>query len=247
MVRNLYDRGFMGMPEMHRWHCTCDDCSFYSGWLFRAQTDSSCSGEVITSILHHDPEDERFHPDVFDILQDAALETDSEPGMAAGLHVHVGIGHLSARQMDDAFRAFWTHERMLVELARGRFPRTRGGNEMVRDVIDLDGWDSVREARIAHQQNDRHNNLNMNTGHDTWEFRLWNSTRSAWRLEMFTRLSVALVDPGVVALMLEDDDCSNLDDVLLDAGHERCAELVHRQFTYNREVWHTAPSTLTNL
>jgi hypothetical protein len=95
-----------------------------------------------------------------------------------------------------------------------------------------------------HRHNDRHNNLNVRTRRPTWEFRLWNSTRSAWRMELFTRLSVALVDHGVALSLLDANpgrrgrsvsnaQVDRLRSALNHNGHHECADLVTRQRLYH--------------
>lgn len=281
LTRYLYDLGLTSDSSMHRWHCECEGCALDSGFLFRAQTDSSCAGEIITGILHHDPEDGRHHPDVFDVLQAAALEVDAEPGLQAGMHVHVGISHLTTGQQANVLWAYLRYEAILQHIAAGRWQQQRRNNDSARQAIayalegrDPDGHhnpldaiasiedsvpqgEAMRNVRLyvyeEHRCNDRHTNLNVNTGHGTFEFRLWNSTRSAWRMEMFTRLSVALVDPAVVDAMLSTDlprrttraAVDRFATLLLDAGHDRAAELVDRQATYLVDTAPTAPSSLT--
>ncbi len=279
LTRYLFAAGLVGQQQMCRWHCPCDLCSLDSGFLFRAQTDSSCSGEIITSILHHDPANFHYNADVFTILENAAVETDAEPGLEAGMHVHVGVSHLTPAQLDKAFWAYLRYEHLLMRLAGGRWPNQRAdANTMVRDCVSLHLRDlaggparttvatiaAIEESgrRLAnirqdvtytHRHNDRHSNLNLSTGHGTWEFRLWNSTRSAWRMELFTRLSVALVDPAVVDRLLKTplkprvtrQLADSLSCLLHDAGHERAAELTDRQATYSWGSAATAPSTLT--
>lgn len=275
LTRHLYHAGLVGMPQMCGWHCQCDFCQLGSGFLFRAQTDSSCSGEIISDILHHDPHDERHSAEVFALLQNAAVEVDAEPGPNAGLHVHVGIAHLSGRQMDDALWAYLRYEPLLIKLAAGRFDAQRCSNDSVtsqcsydlrrrfRSEFVIDAIESIEASpnlrderqllREMHAGHDRHSNLNIATGKSTWEFRLWNSTRAAWRMEMLTRLSVALVDPDVNRRMLATDltrrvtrtTADRFAVLLHDAGHERCAELVDRQATYRWNAAILAPSTLT--
>lgn len=279
LTRHLYDLGHTGDADMHRWHCDCDGCQLDSGNLFRAQTDSSCSGELITEVLHHSPDDHRYMPDVFDILQAAALEVDAEPGLTAGMHVHVGIGHLSGVQLRSALWAYMRYESVLCALAAGRWERQRENNESVRQLCSYPLHQFADEATNAtsamlhieehnddlsriqrdildeHQAHDRHSNLNLSTNHGTWEFRLWNSTRSAWRMEMFTRLSVAMVDPTVVDALnasafpqrTTPQAVDRFATLLLDHGHDRCAELVDRQARYSVEGAACAPSTLTSL
>lgn len=261
------------------WHCRCPNCALDNGFLFRGQTDSSCSGEVISRILHHDPADSRHVPEVFDILQDASVAVDAEPGLQAGMHVHVGIGHLDRANLRDALWAYLRHEPLLVKLAAGRFVSQRANNSALRDIhsYTLARWSdnaysrasecitaiesgatdvSLRDAKEylvdEHYDCDRHSNLCINTRHQTWEFRLWNSTRAAWRMELHTRLSVAMVDPDVVRALLAMPmgritraHAERFMVAIADAGHNETAHLLERQIAYAWERADSAPSSLT--
>ncbi len=263
---------------MHAWHCNCRSCRFDSEWLFRAQTDSSCSGEIISTILHHDPTHDAHVADVFDILQEAAVATDAEPGLRAGLHVHVGMSSRSENKRRFLW-AFLRSEPMLQLLAAGRFTSQRSNNTSLQSLLayglrDFGGTDryastpetiaaieegnsidsAMRWAMGEQECADRHSNLNVNTGHGTWEYRLWNSTRSAWRLEMFTRVSVALVDPTVaramIAAPLPTHDVPSVRafaDLLSDCNHTEAGLLVSRQADYAEHDAAFAPSTLTQV
>lgn len=187
------------------------------------------------------------------------------------------------RVVNDAGReAFWAYlrwERVLIKLAAGRFQTQRAANyEVLTSVTDYlrnhyqtgsgigpatvahleagDELDVVKAiAYDSHYRSDRHSNLNLRTGKPTWEFRLWNSTRAAWRMELWTRLSVALVDPAVVQTLNEAElvhrvtpaAFERLASYLDNCGHSRAAELVERQSTYARDIAPTAPSSLTVL
>ncbi len=281
LTRHLYEQGHTGQVGMCPWHCSCNYCAFGTGnFLFRAQTDSSVprGGEIITNILHHDPNHARHAEDVFGILQRAAVEVDAEPGLDAGLHVHVGIQHLNADELNRAFWAYLRYENVLNSIAAGRWVANRGANNNVMSTVnylltDYAGGDdrgldaiatiednglenrTMRTIRDEAYGGDRHTNLNMRTNHGTWEYRLWNSTRAAWRMEMYTRLSVALVDPEVNAAMLAAPltrrvtrrAIDRFASLLMDCGHDTAADLVDRQATYSTDRAETAPSTLTQL
>jgi hypothetical protein len=87
-----------------------------------------------------------------------------------------------------------------------------------RWVLTTDRVDGRRKRALYnsavefHAMADRHSNLNISTGHGTWEYRLWNSTRSAWRMQLWIRLSLALMDENVYNAMYE----APMDDVTLD-------------------------------
>lgn len=85
---------------------------------------------------------------------------------------------------------------------------------------------------------DRHSSLATRTRYGTFEFRLWNSTRSAWRMELFILASQAWMDPRVVSALSQVDMAENdhqnigLFAEVLNAHHSRAAELVTRQLAY---------------
>lgn len=286
-LRALHERGYAPTPDMHRWHCDCTTCRFSGvGHLFRGQTDSSCSGEIISSVnrlrtgrdlanAYIDTETGRVSSrDAFQALQDAAVEFDAEPGTRSGFHVHVGVDHLNEDNKIKAVYNLARWEQLLYDIAAGSLPiGARGENRRYQDdhlprahqlaqqtrrfssaeyprreVIDGftvdpdDGYiiapapeaQSIERVlyRVASEA-DRHSSLNLRTNHGTWEFRLWNSTRSAWRMEMFCHLSLALVEPDVILAMYDtpDDnlDLDTFEAIIREQYNSDLAEMVARQ------------------
>lgn len=283
--RALNREGLTPTTDMHRWHCDCSNCGFGGArFPFRGQTDSSCSGEIISSINTIDGDtfdmDEAWIPNgqggrmgsraAMAALQEAAVEHDAEPGTRSGFHVHVGVDHLDEAQKIKAVYNLCRWEELLYELAAGSLPHgLRNENQryqtqhlmLARDRLNMetnngnphadivDGWQTdLRDGyRIRRAGNleidyhlyqialgaDRHSSLNLRTGHGTWEYRLWNSTRSAWRMEMFCSLSLAMVEPGVIAAMADvpDDELSldHFEEILRTNIHTDVVELVQRQ------------------
>src|SRR5205814_1718290 len=110
----------------------------------------------------------------------------------------------------------------------------------------------------THSVSDRHSNLNICPRRvPTWEFRLWNSTRVAWRMEMFAGLSVALMDPAVTIALAELSPpqrfrtaaagVTNIADACITAGHPRVAALLERQAEYLNNRAASVPSLFTAL
>lgn len=203
-------------------------------------------------------------------LQDAAVEADAEPGMSAGIHVHVKQP-AGERERARAFLAFVTWEDALINLAQGRFAYLRDMNRRVRTDVtqylynygDIQGSSRSRSAQAvdvlnalvgrartgdeygraydlycSHYDADRHSHLSVNTRFGTWEFRIWNSTRSAWRIEMACRMAVAWATPAFVdALIAHEGVRRNVGDLLSVIaegwqGDDRLAALVNRQMNY---------------
>jgi hypothetical protein len=59
--------------------------------------------------------------------------------------------------------------------------------------LDL-GRNQIDTILLQAIQRDRHVDLNFNNRHNTWEFRAFNATNAAWRIELACRLSVAFVE-----------------------------------------------------
>lgn len=258
---NRKNRHMMPMAEMHRYHCDCGYCSI-PGSVLRAQTDSSCAGEIITTPFDN-WENAR---EVMAEIEEAAIEADGEPGIQAGLHVHVSLEESNPVHLIDSFIQFMRWEQVLVGVAAGRFEANRNANRHVaqdmRYLLEsefqrkyaglsvprgsvalinkvLARSDLYEKERIytTHRENDRHSNLNVRTRFQTWEFRLWNSTRVAWRMELWCRLSVALIDPVVTERLaaMEQPDLAGFRTVISD-WDRGTGQLLDRQVTYSNKV-----------
>jgi hypothetical protein len=246
VIAALTNDGYARQSAMHSYHCRCEECSFDSNNTFRAQTDSSCGGEIISGVFHaNDMETARA---AMEALQEAAVSSDAEPGEQAGFHVHVGIERLDTNGRADALWAFLRWEEVLGGLcATGRFPVVRPFNHRMVDLLGcvrlktiLDGigvwptllarepwysrygdmpmspsWceehldaDVLGQAKLTYldaaYEVDRHGWLNVSTrGHATFEYRLFNSTRAAWRMEMYCRVALLMVNCDALPDLLD--------------------------------------------
>lgn len=151
-------------------------------------------------------------------LQECAVEVDAEPGYSSGFHVHVDMSGADTSVRSTVWLAFMMWEPFLSRVAAGRFPMLRDMNQSVMGITSLyvgnpvayimdsvqDEYrpGTIREMYDWFRRQDRHSNLNVRTNYDTFEFRVWNSTRSAWRMDLFSRLSVALCNPRVAAALV---------------------------------------------
>lgn len=286
LARIMHAAGHVGDDTLHNYTCDCDSCAVtrYDRTIgdnvydhddiynLRIKNDSSCGGELISKVWET-PTDSRVRKLWSDIEQ-AAVNVDSEPGLSAGFHVHVGREHLSLMQRGKLVLAFAAWEDALLNLASGRWPMNRGWNRVLSDelystfsdivhdynlhdipphtycgkvvshVRELSDDDAIarivyRDIARGHQDADRHTSMAFSDRHPTMEFRLWNSTRAAWRMELWCRLSLLIADPSFVNLMLAEwsrnvkaDDFVNLIAKHGDIGHTDTFYLAHRQLTY---------------
>ena len=239
--------------HLHSYHCDCGSCEFGSYQpAFRCQRDSSCGGEVISNILSTNDWD--FALGLMTGLQSAAVATDVEPGPLSGFHVHVDRRHLDDTDLGRLTWQFMRYERMLLaHVALASMNATRGFNTSVCDSTRYDT--SAREnnvlAAVGFPDEDdltdlgyfmrnnanRHGNLSMRSGHGTVEFRLWNSTRVAWRMEMFCRLSWLFAQPAFVQRLSDNLVVDSFDTFIACVGEfdVNTSALLLRQQRYNLE------------
>jgi len=198
VVRVLNERGLAGMDHLHHYHCDCEFCDPGGDWLFHAQSDSTCAGEII-SCPFTSWEEARV---AMQTLQDVLVECDAEIDSRAGFHVHVSgdwgeVNERLPRSTDLLFTWLPFEDWLLSEVVTGPLAVFRGGGNykistMLRSYMPntVDERWSLSETATWIRHNDRHVTLNLTRSDNRPEFRAWNATRSAWRMEMFARLSV---------------------------------------------------------
>jgi hypothetical protein len=255
LISLLYDDAMIPSPRKHDYHCGCDHCLFETGYNIKVQRDSSCGGEVITRPYTF-REWEEFK-ELTDHIQLRAVQADVKAGYDAGVHVHVTPPSTLTGKAK-AFSAFYLWQDELMKLAQGKDAYVREFNQMIgqTDQVYAPGrsmfalWlnqesitvESLAEhlrtnvdIRRSFYQNhneyaDRHTTLNTNTGHHTWEYRLWNSSRAAWRLRGYVAWSVALADPAVATEMLNvTPELRKLGSIFLNHGHALAGASLNRQ------------------
>lgn len=225
LIAALYERGFAAQQDgrLHSYHCDCTTCRALHSVTFRAQRDSSCGGEIISGIFT----DENWQGAVDSMyaLQEAALDVDAAIDMHCGMHVHIGGEDIA--NTEHLGMAWLGLEPLLWEhVADGAWGRRRNSNvllsTMICDVMQSDRvWERhdlypvperqlgtcpdqfVREYQNALRYRlqgmgwDRHCDLALAGHGGTYEFRIFNATRVAWRIELACRLSVAICQPDI--------------------------------------------------
>lgn len=178
VIRQLHATGYAGSAQLHGYHCECDTCS--EDYPYHGQTDSSCSGEIISNIRY--TSDPIANAEVMAALEDAACFVDAEPGYRSGFHVHVGRRHLPDSTAHgtfgaDAFWQFLRWEPVLINLAAGRFMQQRNGNNLTardsmthafRYILPCEGLTN----RLAAE---------LNALDDDHEIVAYGGTRRTWR------------------------------------------------------------------
>lgn len=213
VAAHLYGSGLSKSDYLHGYHCSCDQCAVVERHGVKppdihCQTDSTADGEFITRVLS-DWDDFRL---IAEGLSEAGTAVGATTGPRCGLHVHVGqrTDGVADEHNSVVPQAYLAYERYFTEIiAPGRSQQKRDMNTTLMQafrnyVVDgyagvrPDSWlDIGRPALYAHLlgviQRDRHVDLNFNTRLGTWEFRVFNATNSAWRMELAARMAVAFV------------------------------------------------------
>lgn len=202
--------------------------------MFHAQRDSSCGGEFITKVLD-DFEDTRWASQV---LMDALRAANASVNNNCGLHVHVSAAGLS--KVGGEYRwgssgnvplAYLLVERYIAELiAPGATRNKRDMNrtllQALRDYLGSDrawaencseSWASVNSTLQSAIDADRHVDLNISGNNNTYEFRVFNATTHAWRINLACRLSVAFVErhQDIIAACTENMESSDLVTIIM--------------------------------
>lgn len=211
----LYGAGLLASRRLHGYHCDCGECAFDNGWALRGQSDSSCSGEFISDIQTTSRFSEFQR--IVNAIQAAAFKTDAVAGTDAGFHVHVR----SSDEMDLAKigRAFILVESALMaDLSPGALYAQRGFNLHAGRALmqNVSSYVSMYDSEWVRTHEDvvwgwtyaseRHSNLWYSGRTGTMEFRLWNSTRSAWRMELYVRLSLLMCSDEFTDTVLAHSD-----------------------------------------
>lgn len=177
----------------------------------RAQRDSTADGEFISRVL----DDWDHLTTIVDALTEAARNAQATASARCGLHVHVDTSSdqtntdqrsHSRRIVPAAYLAF---ERYFTEIvAPGASVRKRDMNSTLMEAtrqfasdqygaaerwMDM-GRGAVDDMLLQTIGRDRHVDLNWSRRHETWEFRCFNSTNAAWRIELACRMAVAFVE-----------------------------------------------------
>jgi hypothetical protein len=114
-----------------------------------------------------------------------------------GLHVHVEASDLATRQLDVLNDLFVELQPALYRVAVGGFDAHRGP-EYCSPISKKEKYTLLSQPVSGRRYYDRAKYFGLNLGalnlQGTVEFRLWNSTRDAWRARLFAATSWALVE-----------------------------------------------------
>lgn len=233
----MYAKGLVLSTSLHGYHCGCADCRYDNPeGLFAAQRDCTVDAEFVSRILEHGSR--RANRAIHGIAG-AMQATGAAVHGSTGCHVHVAKDGLDAAGTARLFRLFNRYHRELDEIASGGQSRTRGYNPPpvggilpARDAL----WTAteLRESYGMYRApgGDWSGSWMSDRGHGTWEFRLWNATRMAWRMKTYVGLSVAMVEGAIDGADTTHDDPRPVEAVLRDyLSNDAWAGIIRQRYS----------------
>jgi hypothetical protein len=188
-----HDHDYYGDPDWyphngpHENHCCCGACRWGAS-LLRVHYDSTCDGELVSDPLDWPSDRARAL-----LVHLAGLfdEHGQQPGRQAGFHVHVSRQGRSAANVVAWFRHY---EPGLDCFARMDADGNRGYNRWLSGArTDSRGWSKPKNPAdpLTHTPG---KGMALAVRPATFEFRLWNSVVTEWRMYLAIELSAAFCD-----------------------------------------------------
>ena len=239
VLTHLYNGGHVSDDHLHAYHCDCNACDHHrSGPDWTGQEDCTADGEFVSRILTTGPEGDA----ALEAISAALIAGRASHSERVGMHVHTDAGPF--REDNDALVRMWrlwlTYQDDVGILARSHFSDVRsyngpnvtkphGGQPNVAGVLGYENADKVDRFFEAPPDEavgmlEDWTRRGPRTGRwlsggvdsGTFEFRLWNGTRSLWRIRMAVYVSVALTTAALDGYEARPGDGKSLLDAIGD-------------------------------
>lgn len=260
VIDHLYASGGLADEYRHEYHCgryghceLCDPARSTPDWT--CQEDCTADAEFISRILesHTDEADEALA-----ILGDALLDGRAEFDSDVGMHVHVNADPF--RDEPAAIARLWRlwlcYGNDVANLARGTDHGIRSyaagtrvtdsqvlgyrtDDERIAEFFDIDAGaayemlspDAARGGRTGRW-------LSGGTGSSTgtFEFRIWNATRTTWRLRLGVYVSTAIALAALNGYDAHPDSGDNLLAAIGDHLPDDVWMSVYKQLAYHDDT-----------
>lgn len=199
-VANELNAKGLCVDRQHSYHCSCEECNFNTGTLWRYQHDSTVDGEFITRVIG-----DWATLDWAIRSLGAAVKKVNKAGeypvhadTQTGLHVHVG--GFDQYYLSDTVGRYLLYERYVQWLGSGESRDKRPGMNItalnaIRELGQTRPGDTLTantggEMVVQQFRNDRHVDINFSRTNSTIEYRVFNSTTQPWQMELAVRLAV---------------------------------------------------------
>ena len=231
VLDTLYNLGVVPENALHGYHCGCEECRHTNygpndEWLFSAQEDCTVSAEFPSKVLEWGSDRAES---AFRAMERASVSAGAVLTGASGMHVHVAKPVQDEDVLGDKFthqeQTTWRLMRMFVryqdelrDIAMGHRDEVRRYNQemSVRDPatfwnLDLNGSANITRPRNAWYGNRAHpmwyadgSWLDTERHGPTYEFRLWNASKAAWRQRLCVGVSVAMTQAAADGVVVND-------------------------------------------
>lgn len=239
VLAHLYDAGHVRDDYFHDYHCgkgysSCDACDPHrSHHDWTGQEDCTADGEFVSRILTTG----QVGDDALANMADALVSARAVHSDRVGMHVHTDAGPF----VDDIpaivrlWRLWLTYEDDVATLARQSYGSVRSYNapagvpgvlgwqvrgredEAAQAFFDADHDDAYAMLDEYVRYGDRSGRwLSGGTGAGTWEFRIWNASRSLWRMRTAAYVSVGMTLAALNGHEARPDDGLSLLDAIAD-------------------------------
>lgn len=202
---------------LHSYHCSCDDCDPMTGKLIHAQEDCTCDGEFIARATPYASDDAEL---LFTTMAAAVVSGRAVVGDGAGFHVHVDRRDLTENANLRVAQLFLRYQDEFDQLATGNLGHVRSYNAKFGGYrSDLDYVWSLAPGRAKRDSIQRalqlfFKGMWLAKQRNTWEFRVWNSTRAEWRMRLAVGVSVAVVNAAAARVNVTRDDPRSFEEVI---------------------------------
>lgn len=260
VLAHLHEGGHVTDTHLHAYHCGkgysrgCDACEpTRSGPDWTGQEDCTADGEFISRILTTGPEGDR----ALATIADALVKGRAEQNDRVGMHIHTDAGPFAddTASLVRLWRLWMVYQDDIGNLARGKSAAVRGYNgpnvtkhgDSVRctGVLSYGSDDATVRQFYEGDHDDAYQLLDSwvrtgpRTGRwlsggveaGTFEFRLWNGSRSLWRIRTAVYVSVALTTAALDGYEARPDDGRSLLDALGDRLPDDVYLSIFRQLT----------------
>ncbi len=231
VLAELDSRGVVPEPRLHYYHCACDDCDHQNygpddSWLFSPQEDCTVSAEFVSKVLEwNSPRMDR----AMQVMQICAARAGAQLSGHSGMHCHVNkpVDRREDGKRSTVQATTFRLLRMFVRYNDDLAEYAAAGRESVRDY---NRPVAVRASRFWTTDIDADYDADSDYGSGdgtgmaggswfhprayTYEFRLWNATKLAWRMRLAVGLSVAMVNAAEAGVDVSEHDERPFEEVL---------------------------------
>lgn len=174
----------------HPNHCTCPACAFGNSKL-RPMLDCTVTAEIVSDPMLWPSDDAEI---VLSELEEIIRIAGGQASQRAGFHIHVEKppGVPVQRVVD----YFCWYEHALAVYARQAQPCVRPYNTWLSAPVGREhrtNKERLNAARIFRKVTSPYKGQNLANRHDTYEFRIWNSTVDAWRMHFAIDMTAAFI------------------------------------------------------